>query len=129
MMAQTPARILVIDDAAVVRQYHRKILEQAGHAVSEAVNGMEAIEKLLQEPFDLCIVDVNMPVMDGYAFLHALRAAPAVNGLPVLMISTEAGDIDRSQALAAGANAYLVKPVAPRILGGYAAAMIGAGAP
>ena len=73
MMAQTPARILVIDDAAVVRQYHRKILEQAGHAVSEAVNGMEAIEKLLQEPFDLCIVDVNMPVMDGYSFLRARR--------------------------------------------------------
>jgi two-component system chemotaxis response regulator CheY len=124
-MAQRPACILVIDDAPVVRHYHRQILEQAGHTVSEAVNGMEALEKLLQAPCDLCIVDVNMPVMDGYAFLHALRATAEVNALPVLMISTEAAAIDRTQALAAGANAYLVKPVPPPVLCGIIAAMTG----
>jgi len=127
-MATSPARILVIDDAKVVRQYHRQILEQAGHHVSEAVNGMDAMEKLFLEPFDLCIVDVNMPVMDGYMFLHALRAAPAVCSLPALMISTEAGAIDRIQALEAGANAYLVKPVPPPLLCEYAAAMMGVAA-
>ncbi len=124
-MRQSPARILVIDDAPVVRHYHRQILEQAGHTVAEAVNGMEALEMLLQEPCDLCIVDVNMPVMDGYAFLHALRATPGINLLPAMMISTESAQIDRDQALAAGANAYLVKPVLPAVLYGFTAAMLG----
>jgi two-component system chemotaxis response regulator CheY len=128
MMRQGPACILVIDDAPVVRHYHRQILEQAGHTVSEAVNGMEALEKLLQEPCDLCIVDVNMPVMDGYAFLHALRATPGIDMLPVMMISTESARIDHEQALTAGANAYLVKPVQPVDLCGFTAAMIGGAA-
>jgi two-component system chemotaxis response regulator CheY len=119
----------VIDDAPVVRQYHRQSLEQAGHAVAEAVNGMDALERLQRERFDLCIVDVNMPVMDGYAFLHALRACVGVAGLPALMISSEADAIDRTQAMAAGANAYLVKPVAPSVLRAFAAAMVETGAP
>jgi len=125
MMETIPARILVIDDSALVRQYHRQILEQAGHEVAEAVNGMDGLEKALEQKFDLCVVDVNMPVMDGYAFLHALRAAPAAHDLPALMISTEAAAADRDQALAAGANAYLTKPVPPAALCAYAAAMLG----
>jgi two-component system chemotaxis response regulator CheY len=128
MMAPHPACVLVVDDSPVVRHYHRQILEQAGHCVTEAGNGMEALEKLLQGPCDLCIVDVNMPVMDGYAFVHELRATALVNALPVLMISTEAAEIDRAQALAAGANAYLVKPVPAPALRGFAAAMIGGAA-
>ena len=115
-METIPARILVIDDSALVRQYHRQILEQAGYEVAEAVNGMDGLEKALEQKFDLCVVDVNMPVMDGYAFLHAL---------PALMISTEAAAADRDQALAAGANAYLTKPVPPAALCAYAAAMLG----
>jgi two-component system chemotaxis response regulator CheY len=124
-MNKPPARILVIDDAAVVRRYHRQILMEAGHEVTEAVNGMDAMEKVLQESFDLCLVDVNMPVKDGYAFLHELRATPAVHDLPALMISTEATEADHRQALAAGANGYLVKPVQPAQLRDYAAAMLG----
>jgi two-component system chemotaxis response regulator CheY len=86
---------------------------------------MEALEMLLQQPCDLCILDVNMPVMDGYAFLHALRATAGIEMLPVMMISTESAPIDRDQALAAGANAYLVKPVQPADLCAFTAAMIG----
>ena len=118
-------KILVIDDAPVVRLYHRHILEEAGYQVAEAENGMAALELALQEPFDLCIVDVNMPVMDGYAFLRRLRATPAIQALPALMISTEAAAADRQRALQAGANAYLVKPVPRETLCGYAAAMLG----
>jgi len=54
-------RILIVDDAATMRMYFRNILEGAGYLVNEAVNGIEAMEKSLQEPFDLYIVDVNMP--------------------------------------------------------------------
>jgi two-component system chemotaxis response regulator CheY len=121
----TAAKILVVDDAPVVRLYHRHILEAALYHVTEAENGMAAMETLLQEAFDLCVVDVNMPVMDGYAFLHHLRAAPGIHALPVLMISTEAAATDRERALAAGANAYLVKPVPRESLCGYVAAMLG----
>ena len=59
-------RILIVDDAATVRMYHRGILESAGYAVEEAMNGIEALEKALEAPFDLYVVDVNMPKLNGY---------------------------------------------------------------
>lgn len=109
-------QILVVDDAATVRMYHRGILEGAGFAVHEAINGAEALEKTLQRgadlPFDLFVVDVNMPIMDGYAFLRALRAAN-VPQAPALMASTESADSDQIRAFEAGANAYAVKPLRP----------------
>jgi two-component system chemotaxis response regulator CheY len=124
-MQRQAARVLVVDDAPVVRAYHRQILEAAGYEVREAVNGMEALEMASAEAFDLCIVDVNMPVMDGYAFLHQLRATDGIDGLPALMVSTEAAEADRMRALEAGANDYLVKPVARERLRALAAAMLG----
>lgn len=108
-------RILVIDDAATVRMYHRSILEGAGYQVEEAVNGMEALEKALQTPFDLYIVDVNMPPWDGYGFLRQLRAADVVQA-PAIMVSTEAAASDEALAYKAGANTYMVKPVKPNNL-------------
>ena len=86
-------RILVVDDASLVRRFYRDALERAGFEVDEALNGVEALEKLLGEPADLLIVDVNMPQMDGFTFLQ--DAAPAGGAdrrrLPALVISTEAG--------------------------------------
>jgi two-component system chemotaxis response regulator CheY len=111
MSTPETAKILVVDDAPVVRLYHRHILEQAGYEVAEAENGLVAIEMALQGAFDLAIVDVNMPVMDGYAFMHRLRATSGISAMPALMISTEATAQDRARAVEAGANAYLVKPV------------------
>jgi len=108
-------RILIIDDAATVRMYHRAILEGAGYAVEEAVNGIEAMEKTLRQPFELYIVDINMPKLDGYGFLRELRAQEIVQA-PAIMVSTEAESGDHTQAYAAGANAYLVKPVKPENL-------------
>jgi two-component system chemotaxis response regulator CheY len=105
-------RILIIDDAATVRMYHRNILQEAGYAVDEAINGLEALEKALQEPFDLYLVDVNMPKLDGYGFLRELRSQDLPQA-PAIMISTEASAADRKRAYAAGANLYLVKPMQP----------------
>jgi two-component system chemotaxis response regulator CheY len=107
MSTPETAKILVVDDAPVVRLYHRHILEQAGYEVAEAENGLVAIEMALQGAFDLAIVDVNMPVMDGYAFMHRLRATSGISAMPALMISTEATAQDRARAVEAGANAYL----------------------
>jgi two-component system chemotaxis response regulator CheY len=108
-------RILIIDDAATVRLYHRQILESAGHIVEEAVNGIEALEKALQTPFDLYLVDVNMPKLDGYGFLRELRRQ-AIPQVPAIMVSTEASPDDHVRAYAAGANLYLVKPTRPEQL-------------
>jgi two-component system, chemotaxis family, chemotaxis protein CheY len=107
-----PMRILVVDDSMLVRLYYRESLEKAGFEVEQAINGIEAMEKVMAQTFRLVIVDINMPRMDGISFLRALRRnAPEVATLPALMISTEAGAQDLDDARAAGANFYLVKPV------------------
>jgi two-component system, chemotaxis family, chemotaxis protein CheY len=112
MAETTSKRILVIDDANLVRRFYRDALERAGFEVDEALNGVEALEKMLSESFDMVIVDVNMPQMDGLTFLRTLRrqAAP-ISSVPALVISTEAGSQDAAAARSAGANFYLVKPV------------------
>jgi two-component system chemotaxis response regulator CheY len=114
-MNQARKHILIVDDAATVRMYHRSILEEAGYRVAEAANGVEALEKAEAAVFDLYLVDVNMPRMDGYGFLRALRAAEGPQA-PAIMISTEAEDGDRRQAYASGANHYLAKPIRPQAL-------------
>jgi len=119
-------RVLVIDDAALMRLYYRDALEGAGFEVDEALNGLEALEKLLASPADLLVVDVNMPQMDGLTFLHTLRRQPLPLGsTPALVTSTESGPQDLAAARAAGANYYLVKPVTREQLAAHAAALTG----
>lgn len=120
-------RILVVDDAATVRMYHRAILEGAAYGVDEAINGIEALEKALTTPFDLYLVDVNMPKQDGYGFLRDLRRQD-IPQAPAIMISTEAEDRDRLLAYEAGANLYLVKPIKPQDLLAWCRLLLGAAA-
>lgn len=110
-------RVMIIDDANLVRLYYREPIERAGLAVEEALNGLEALEKLLVQPADLLIVDINMPKMDGLTFLHTLRRQSLpLAAIPALVTSTEAAPADRLAARAAGANFYLVKPIPPEQL-------------
>jgi two-component system chemotaxis response regulator CheY len=109
-------RILVIDDATTVRMYYRQVLEAQGFVVEEAGNGYEGLEKALMETFDLYIIDVNMPKMDGYTLLRSIRQEPAICATPVIMISTEGQTQDANTAYAAGANLYFNKPVKPDVL-------------
>jgi two-component system, chemotaxis family, chemotaxis protein CheY len=119
-------RILVVDDSSLVRLYYRGALEQAGFAVEQAINGIEAMEKVLAQPFDLVIVDINMPKMDGFSFLRDLRRVNSdVATLPALVITTEAGDQDIADGRAAGANFYLVKPVSQADLLRHVAVLMG----
>jgi two-component system chemotaxis response regulator CheY len=118
-------RILIVDDAATVRMYHRAILESAGYVVAEAVNGIEALEVAMTTDYDLYLVDVNMPKMDGYAFLRSLRGQAAVAQSPAVMISTEAEPVDRQKAFDAGANLYLLKPTRPENLLGVLRVLLG----
>lgn len=119
-------RILVVDDANLIRRYYRGALERAGFEVDEAMNGVEAIERVLSESYDLAIVDVNMPQMDGMTFLRTLRRqSPAVSSLPALVISTEAAEQDAVAARAAGANFFLIKPVSQEQLVAYVSILCG----
>ena len=120
-------RILIVDNSSLVRLYYRDILEKAGFEVEQAINGIEAMEKVLARTFDLVIVDVNMPRMDGFSFLRALRrSASEVAALPTLVMTTEAGQQDRRDARNAGANFYLVKPVSETNLIRHVAVLTGA---
>jgi two-component system chemotaxis response regulator CheY len=120
--------VLVIDDSATTRMFYRATLEAAGFSVNEAANGLEGLEKTMLEPFDLVIVDINMPKMDGIAFLTELRRREEIRGLPALVISTQQRDKDRARAHAAGANAYVVKPIDPQALVAYGRLMTGTSA-
>jgi two-component system chemotaxis response regulator CheY len=104
------ARVLVVDDAATVRLYHSCILSDAGFSVSEAANGYEALECALVERYDLFLVDVNMPRMDGYTLVETLRRQDATATTPIVMVSSEAEQSDADRGYAAGANLYLSKP-------------------
>jgi two-component system chemotaxis response regulator CheY len=120
-------RILVVDDSSLVRLYYRNALEAAGFNVEQAINGIEAMEKVLAQAFDLVIVDVNMPRMDGFSFMRALRrGAPELATIPALIISTESGQQDIDDSRNAGANFYLVKPVSDVDLIRHVAALTGA---
>jgi two-component system chemotaxis response regulator CheY len=118
--------ILVVDDASLVRMYYRATLEEAGFRVEEALNGLEALEKLLTTPVDLLIVDVNMPQMDGFTFLNILRRKELpLAATPALVTSTEAREADFAAARTAGANYYLVKPLDPQTLTEFASMLCG----
>ncbi len=118
-------KILIVDDATTVRMYHRQLMESIGYQVEEAGNGLEALERINQESFDLLLVDINMPKMDGYTFIEEVRKTPDVRATPAIMISTEETEQDQDKAYAAGANFYLVKPVRIEDLQTYAELLTG----
>lgn len=118
-------KILIVDDATTVRMYHRQLMESIGYQVEEAGNGLEALERINQESFDLLLVDINMPKMDGYTFIEEVRKTPDVRATPTIMISTEETEQDQDKAYAAGANFYLVKPVRIEALQTYAELLTG----
>ncbi len=127
MANDTRKRILVIDDASLVRLYYRAALESAGFFVGEALNGIEALEHLLTAPYDLLVVDVNMPQMDGVTFLKTLRGRTLpMASTPSLVVSSESDPIRVAAARAAGANFYVVKPLRQETLVEYALLLCGA---
>ena len=106
---QRRQRILVVDDALTVRELQRSILERAGFDVRLAVDGLQALSKLSEEPADLVLTDVEMPNMDGFALTAAIRAAPSLTNIPILILSSRASDEDRQRGLDAGADGYIRK--------------------
>ncbi|MHC2103730.1 MULTISPECIES: response regulator [unclassified Methylobacterium] len=109
-------RILVVEDGITMRMFYQDVLGRAGFVVEEATNGVEGLEKALLGGYDLMIVDINMPKMDGYELVSRIRREPSLQATPVVTISTEAQDADASRAYEVGANFYIVKPADPVLL-------------
>ncbi|MCM1982249.1 response regulator [Lyngbya confervoides] len=103
-------RILIIDDAPDNRAVLRYLLESLGFQVIEAENGEQGLSQAQTQP-NLVITDLDMPVLDGYGFLAALRAQPALRSLTVIVCSAALSAGERQKILAAGANDLLPKPV------------------
>ncbi len=104
--------ILVVEDSPTVRQLITFALKRLPEAkIVEAVNGVDALNKLSFETFDLIFADINMPVMDGLKLIGLLRNEPKYKNIPVIIITTEGAEEDKKKALALGANAYLSKPI------------------
>jgi two-component system chemotaxis response regulator CheY len=110
-------RALVIDDSRTVRIIIGKILREIGMEVLEAANGLEALEQLQRNPdVELLLVDWNMPQMNGFDFLRAVRAQRAYDGVRILMVTSESQNEQVIKALSAGANEYLMKPFNKEVL-------------
>lgn len=103
------ARILVVDDSIVTRMLEKSILEAAGHAVTVAADGGEALRIAQVEPPDLVISDVNMPTMDGLALTQAIRGDVRLRDTPVILVTSLDAEGDQARGMQAGADAYIVK--------------------
>jgi CheY-like chemotaxis protein len=104
-------RVLIVDDKATSREFLRTVLARQGYSVSEAVNGAEALQKVRAETPDLILLDLQMPVRNGYEVVSELRQDAAYATLPIIALTASAMQGDREKALAAGFTAYLTKPV------------------
>jgi chemotaxis protein histidine kinase CheA/ActR/RegA family two-component response regulator len=102
--------VLVVDDSTTIRKMTRKVLTRAGFRIAEAEDGMRALESLVAEIPAIILMDIEMPVMDGFECTRAIRANTATALVPIIMISSRAADKHRKIALEAGVNEYLGKP-------------------
>jgi CheY-like chemotaxis protein len=103
--------ILIVDDKATSRELLRTVLEKQGYVVTEAADGEEALQKVRAESPQLVLLDLQMPVRNGYEVLRELRQDSRFAALPIIAITASAMQGDRDRALAAGFTAYLTKPV------------------
>jgi two-component system cell cycle response regulator DivK len=106
--------ILVIEDNPQNLYLVRFILEKHGYSVVEAHDGREGIAAAAASKPDLILLDIQLPVMDGYAVAKALRANPALAGVPIVAVTSYAMAGDREKTLEAGCSGYIEKPINPK---------------
>lgn len=108
--------VLIAEDNPVNRELLRELLEIRGYAVIEACNGQEAMEQLQTMRPDILLLDLNMPVLDGFGSIEQIRKHPSLRTLPVLAVTAYAMRGDREKILTAGFDGYLSKPIDPTLL-------------
>ncbi|CAN5587363.1 hypothetical protein BH23CHL8_BH23CHL8_11310 [soil metagenome] len=121
-----PGRVLVVEDSAVNRMVLTRALEGRGHTVAGAEDGVAALDRLAQEAFDVVLLDIVMPRMDGFETLAALKADPRLRELPVIVISGMEDVASVVRCIEMGALDHLPKPFEPAILHARLAAALAA---
>ena len=108
--------VLIAEDSAVNRELLRELLEIRDYAVMEACDGEQALLRIAEAKPDILLLDLNMPVLDGYGAIARIRKDPALQSLPVLAVTANAMHGDREKILAAGFDGYLSKPISSKAL-------------
>lgn len=121
-------KILVAEDNAVNRELLRELLEARGYDVMEACDGKEALDLIAKAQPDILLLDIGMPVMNGYAVVRVLRQNPGFSKLPVVAVTALAMQGDREKILNSGFDGYLSKPVNPRSLAAELDRLLGSSA-
>ena len=103
--------VLVVDDSTTVRKFVAASLNMKGFRVVTAADGVEALERMPAEKFDLIITDLNMPDMDGFEFIRTLRETPEYREIPIIVLSSMTDLKNKDYALELGALAFLEKPL------------------
>ena len=120
------AEILVVDDSKVMREMIVACLRaQPGLTFTHAASGLEAIEKLSLQKFDLMLVDLNMPDIGGIEVVEFVRAQDHLKALPVIVVTTRGDEGSRTKALEAGASRFITKPFTPEGLLGEVRGLLG----
>ncbi|HLY92963.1 MAG TPA: response regulator [Candidatus Angelobacter sp.] len=104
-------RILIAEDKATSRELLRTVLQQQGYSVDEAEDGEQALRKITDNPPDLVLMDLQMPVRTGYEVVIEMRKDPRLAGVPVVAVTASAMQGEREKVLAAGFTSYLTKPL------------------
>ena len=107
-------RILVVEDQEDNRQILRDLLASADYEMDEAENGQEALDAVARQRPDLILMDIQLPIMDGYEATRRIKADPALNSIPVIAVTSYALSGDEAKARAAGCDGYIAKPYSPR---------------
>jgi len=106
-------KVLIAEDNAVKRELLRELLEMRGYAVVETCNGEEALQQIAETQPDILLVDLGMPVLDGFGTIQRIRDNPSFCSLPVLAVTAYAMQGDRERVLNSGFDGYLSKPINP----------------
>jgi len=126
--ALPPLRVLAVDDIEVNRDIVRGILERAGHSVALAASGGEAVRMVRDQPFDLVLMDIQMPGMDGLTATRRVRELQGDRGsVPILALTAHASGSSRPECLSAGMNGFVTKPLRPALLFAEMASVLGKG--
>src|SRR5467141_4645989 len=112
----TSRRILVVEDQEDNRRILRDLLTSAGYEIIQAENGEEALAAAARERPDLILMDIQLPVLDGYEATRRIKADPALRAIPVIAVTSYALSGEEDKARAAGCDAYVTKPFSPRAL-------------
>jgi CheY-like chemotaxis protein len=110
------SKVLIAEDNPVNRELLRELLETHGYSVSEACNGQEALNLLEEFQPDILLLDLDMPVLDGFATVRRIRENSSLASLPVLAVTAYAMQGDRERVLTSGFDGYLSKPIQSRLL-------------